>query len=469
MTTKWKSRKTVGALAAAAALGLSGCASTPAPGKDAAAKVTPAQWQASAARVEGAPLAADWWRQFDDPLLAELIAEAEKANPGLQQALARMAQARALASASAAAPQLTASGSLQRTLPLGERAQTQGGASLDARWEIDLFSRARLSDAADQARAELSEFDAAGARMSLAAEVANVYLGLRSCEQQARIAADDARSSELQARFSAERLRVGFEAPGNHALLVAAAADGQSRSLAQQAECQVLVKQLVALGLGEEAALRQRLQARQGQLPEPRRFALGAVPAQTLAQRPDIASAAAQVRAAWADAGSAQAARYPQLALTGNITIAGVRMGGDTKDAKSWSFGPVLSLPLFDGNARRAQAEAAQARFDAAEAGYRGAVLGAVREVEEGLVRLDAALAREGFARSSAQQYLAAFTATEQRWRGGLASAAELEQARRLALAAQSADVQLQRERVGAWIALYKAAGGGWNAADQAR
>jgi len=63
----------------------------------------------------------------------------------------------------------------------------------------------------------------------------------------------------------------------------------------------------------------------------------------------------------------------------------------------------------------------------------------------------------------------AAFTATEQRWRGGLASAAELEDARRLALAAQSAEVQLQRERIGAWIALYKAAGGGWNAAEQAR
>lgn len=465
MTTKWKTRR-AGALVAAASLGLAGCASPVAPQ---AAQMAPAQWQASAGRAEGVPLASDWWRQFNDPLLAELIAEAEKANPGLQQAVARMAQARALAGASAAAPQLSSSASLQRTLPLGERAQTQGGLSLDARWEIDLFARARLSDAADQARAEASEFDAAGARQSLAAEVASTYLGLRSCEQQARIAADDARSSELQARFSAERLRVGFEAPGNHALLAAAAADGQSRSLAQQAECQVLVKQLVALGLGEEAALRQRLQARQGELPEPKRFAMTAVPAQTLAQRPDVASAAAQLRAAWADAGSAQAARYPQLALTGNITVAGVRMGGDTQDAKSWSFGPVLSLPLFDGNARRAQAEAAQARFDAAAAGYRAAVLGAVREVEEGLVRLDAALAREGFTRSSAAQYLAAFTATEQRWRGGLASAAELEQARRLALAAQSAEVQLQRERIGAWIALYKAAGGGWSAAEQAR
>lgn len=461
MTTTWKLK--AGPIAAIAALGLAGCASLQAPQ---AAPVAPATWQAGTARTEGGAVTADWWRKFDDPLLPELIAEAHKANPGLQQALARMAQARAAASASAAAPQLNASGSLQRTLPLGERAQTQAGASLDARWEIDLFARARLSDAADQARAEASEFDAAGARLSLSAEVANVYLGLRSCEQQARIAADDARSSELQAKFSAERLRVGFEAPGNHALLLAAAADSQNRSLAQQAECQVLVKQLVALGLGDESALRQRLLSRQGQLPEPRRFSLNAVPAETLAQRPDIAAAAAQVRAAWADAGSAQAARYPQLALTGNITLAGVRLGGETQDAKSWSFGPVLSLPLFDGHARQAQAEAAQARLDAAQAGYRGAVLAAVREVEEGLVRLDAALAREGFARSSAQQYQASFTATEQRWRSGLASAAELEQARRLALAAQAADVQLQRERIGAWIALYKAAGGGWSAAD---
>lgn len=452
--------------AAAAALGLAACAG-PQPPLPAAA---PANWQASLTKSEQAPAAgADWWRRFDDPLLAELIAEAQAANPGVQQAVARLAQARALAGAWSGAPQVNGSLSSQRSKPVppfGQPAQTLNMAGLDARWEIDLFARARQQDAAQQARAEASGFDAAAVRISLAAEVAQSYLGLRACELQETIAGQDAESTGKLAKLSAERLRVGFEAPGNNALLQAAASDGQNRKLAQAAECQVLVKQLVALGLGDEAALRARLAERRAKLPEPGRFALDAVPAQTLSQRPDLAAAAAQLRAAWAEAGAAQAARYPQLTLSGAISRAELRVGGGSGEGNGWSIGPALSLPLFDGGARKAQAEAAKAGFDIAQAGYRATVLNAVREVEEGLVRLDANLARESHARSSAQNYAASFAATEQRWRSGLASVAELEDARRLALSAQSAEVQLQRERIGAWIALYKAAGGGWNPTD---
>ncbi|MEH0165356.1 efflux transporter outer membrane subunit [Roseateles microcysteis] len=452
---------------AVAALTLAACAG-PQPAPPAA---TPANWQASLPK-SGEPVAgADWWKRFDDPLLAELIGEAQAANPGVQQALARLAQARALAGAWGGAPQVNAAISSQRSKPLppaGQSLQTLNLAGLDARWEIDLFARARQQDAAQEARAEASGFDAAGVRISLAAEVAQSYLGLRACELQERIAGQDADATAKLASLSAERLRVGFEAPGNNALLQAAASDGQNRRLAQQAECQVLVKQLVALGLGDEAALRARLAERQAKLPEPGRFALNAVPAQTLSQRPDLAAAAAQLRAAWAEAGAAQAARYPQLTLSGSISRGELRVGGGSSEGNGWSIGPALSLPLFDGGARKSQAEAAKAGFDLAQAGYRAAVLNAVREVEEGLVRLEANLARESHARSSAQNYAAAFAATEQRWRSGLASVAELEEARRLALAAQSAEVQLQRERIGAWIALYKAAGGGWNAATDA-
>ncbi|MDM4767618.1 efflux transporter outer membrane subunit [Pelomonas sp. SE-A7] len=429
----------------------------------------PAAWQASLPAGPGA--SADWWARFDDPLLAQLIAEAQAANPGLQQALARLAQARALAGISASSPQVGASLSSQRSKPVpppGQPLQTLNLAGVDARWEIDLFARARQQDAAAQARAEAGGFDAAAVRISLAAEVAQTYLGLRACEQQQRLAELDAQSGDRLAKLSSERFKVGFEAAGSHALFQAAAAEGQSRSLAQQAECQVLVKQLVALGLGEESALRGRLEPRRARLPEPQRFALNAVPAQTLAQRPDLASAAAQLRAAWAEAGAAQAARYPQLQLAGSISRAELKVGGSSGEGNGWSLGPVLTLPLLDGGARKAQAEAARAAFDAAQAGYRATVLNAVREVEESLVRLEASQARESHAKRSAENYAASLTATEQRWRGGLAGAAELEEARRLALAAQAAELQVQRERIGAWIALYKAAGGGWSSSAEA-
>ena len=92
----------------------------------------------------------------------------------------------------------------------------------------------------------------------------------------------------------------------------------------------------------------------------------------------------------------------------------------------------------------------------------------AVREVEEALVALQSTAARGEDARSAADGYERSLRAVESRYRGGLASLFELEDARRTAVAAQSALIELQRERVAAWISLYRALGGGWNAADAA-
>ena len=86
--------------------------------------------------------------------------------------------------------------------------------------------------------------------------------------------------------------------------------------------------------------------------------------------------------------------------------------------------------------------------------------------MEEALVALESARSRNEDARVATEGYRRSFTATEARYKGGLASLVELEDARRTALAAETALVALQRERVAAWIALYRAAGGGWTRAD---
>ena len=109
------------------------------------------------------------------------------------------------------------------------------------------------------------------------------------------------------------------------------------------------------------------------------------------------------------------------------------------------------------------QVDAARARYDEAVAVYQGRVRQAVSEVEQALVRLQSTAERADSARAAVQGYRTSFDATEARWRGGLASLVELEDARRTALAAENALVALQHERMAAWVALYRAAGGGWN------
>ena len=128
----------------------------------------------------------------------------------------------------------------------------------------------------------------------------------------------------------------------------------------------------------------------------------------------------------------------------------------------TWSIGPSLVLPLFDGGRRTANVEAAKAHYAASEAVYRAKVRDAVREVEEALVRLDSAAARDADTVTSARGYRANLAAAQARLQAGLGSMLELEEARRLSIAADATLVSLAQERVAAWIALYRAAGGGW-------
>jgi outer membrane protein TolC len=138
-------------------------------------------------------------------------------------------------------------------------------------------------------------------------------------------------------------------------------------------------------------------------------------------------------------------------------------MGGVSTDLQTWSIGPLaLTVPIFDGGRRAANVDAAQARYEEAAALYAARVRQAVREVEEALVNLESARARGHDARTAAEGYRTSFVATEARYRSGLASLVELEDARRTLLAAETALLGLQRENAASWIALYRATGGGW-------
>jgi outer membrane protein TolC len=170
------------------------------------------------------------------------------------------------------------------------------------------------------------------------------------------------------------------------------------------------------------------------------------------------------VAAASADIGAAEAQRYPRLTLAGSVGAARFRSSELSGSLDTWSVGPIaLTLPLFDGGRRAANADAAHERYEAAASQYRAAARQAVREVEEALVRLDSTARRSADAVVAVEGYTASFSGIEARYRGGLASLLELEEVRRVRLTAEIALLSLQYERTASWIALYRAAGGGWD------
>ena len=430
----------------------------------------PARWEAPLPHSGNPAALADWWKQFDDPLVAELIERAERDSPTLDQALARIAQSRAgvTAARSALLPSVGLSGGRSKggDNPVAyEQTVTRG--AFDAAWEIDFFGGNRRGSEAATARLQGAEAAWHDARISLAAEVALEYVGLRACEVRLADAEVDQASRRATEKLTLTKSGAGFAAPADASLAQASAAEGATRLLAQRVECEIGVKSLVALTGLPEADLRARLQAGHGQLPAPASLGVDELPARIVSARPDVASAERSLAAASAEIGVAEAARYPRLSLLGSIGRQSQEINGVSASGRLWSFGPTLDLPIFDAGRRAANADAARARYDEALAGYKGAVRRAVREVEQSLVRLASAAEREAEAGSAARRYDEVFRAAEQRWKVGIGSQLDLEETRRLATAARSMHLGVRYDSVATWIGLYRAVGGGWSPSDE--
>lgn len=456
----------LGTAAAAAMALLAGCASAPAEPPGAATVPVAPAWQAPLPPA-GAGNLAGWWARFNDPLLPPLITAAQVASPTLASAAARIERARAthVAAGAALVPQLDAVGSASqgRTQP-GLPVAGSASLGLQAGWEIDLFGGLAAGRNAAQARLEGAQAAWHDAHVAVAAEVATSYTALRACEAQLVQARADADSRAETSRLTEASAQAGFTAPADAALARAGAAQARTQAVNQRAACDTLLKSLVELTDLAEPELRQRLAAATAVLPTPEAISPGALPASLLAQRPDLAEAARNVIAAAGERTQTEARQLPQISLQGSLAGVSLRSNESTTSGSTWSFGPLtVSLPLFDGGARAAASAAARAGYDEAVALYRAQLRRAVREVEASLVALQATAEREADARLAVQDYEASLRATEARQRGGLASLFDLETARRNAVQAQGALIELRRERAAAWISLYRALGGGWS------
>nr|WP_326528056.1 efflux transporter outer membrane subunit [Rhodoferax sp.] len=454
--------KTISGLAVATAL--SACSSLMPPTK--VNMEAPTQWHAPLPHQGTVASLTQWWQQQGDPLLVELIAAAQAASPSVSVALARVEASRAQQAAAhgALVPSLGAQiaatrGVSQPNLPVATVQQV----GLQTAWELDLVGANRAVSRAAVANVESSQALWHDARVSVAAEVANLYFGSTNCTQQLALARRDAASRQETARLTEINAKAGFLAPSVAAMARASAADGSSRVTQQSAACEQGVKALVALTALSEPVLKQKMAAALSDIAQTATFSIATLPAQTISQRPDVFSAERDVVVASAQVGSAKAQRLPRLTLTGAIGNMRQSVNGVDVDGNTWSFGPLaVNLPLFDGGQRVAAVTAAEANYQTVVLTYRAKVRQAVREVEEALINLHSTDARTLDAKVSTDGYAQSLAATQSRFGQGLASLVELEDARRNALASESTLLGLSLERNRAWVSLYRAVGGGF-------
>lgn len=460
---------------------LGGCASSPGASTPAqvAAAALPAQWYAPAAHHGELADLSRWWAQFNDPLLDRLIADAQRVSPTVSTARLRIEQSRA-ARATADAdrlPQIDASANVQRGVydSRGVAASSANG-SITASWELDLFGSNAAAREGAEARFAGAQALWHDARISVAAEVATQYTALRACEGATAQWQVDADSRAETARLTGLTRRAGFDAPVRESLARAAAAQTHARLVAQRAQCESTVKALVALTARPEPALREALAASLGVIAQPREIAVPALPGALLQQRPDLASVERDVLAAAAQLTEERIDRLPRIRLNGSVGATRYRGGGFggiggggipsiDGSGSTWSIGPLsVSMPIFDGGLRAARVEAARAGLTHAQMQYAAAVRRAVEDVEQALVSLQGTADRLADAEIAATAHAESLRATDARCRGGLGNGLDLEDARRASAQAQLAVIDLKRERVTAWISLYRALGGGWGA-----
>jgi NodT family efflux transporter outer membrane factor (OMF) lipoprotein len=447
---------------------LTGCAT--APNADTAASAaslpTPAQWHATLPHGASVTDLRNWWQSLGDPVLVELITAAQTASPSVASAQSRVLQARSTVRGTDAAsqPNLEASLSGLRGVSAANPAPaTTAQVALQASWEVDLFGGNRQASAAAGARLQGAQAQWHEARVSVAAEAATLYFNWTTCQQILATLRSDAASRAQTARLQELASRAGLMASGAAALAQASAAESNTRATQQRALCDSTRKGLVALTAMSEEALQTKLNAARAQTSQNAMISVARVPAEVLAQRPDVYAAQREVAAASADVGAALAARYPRLVLTGSVGSASSRSALGDSDLSTWSVGPVsLTIPLLDGGRRSANQAAAQARYDEAAALYRAKARQAVREVEDALLALASTESRMTDAQRASAAYATAFQANEAGYRAGALSLLDLEESRRATLAAQSAWQALAFERTEAWIGLYRALGGGW-------
>jgi outer membrane protein, multidrug efflux system len=441
------------------------------------------RWEALASQA-AAPASAEtnlqnWYQSWNDGLLLELQKQTLASSPNLEAAQARVAQSRAvLASAqSAGLPSLDLNNRLSRArnvlFPPGLLLNT-ASILLDAAWEIDIWgANAMRAQAADQ-RLLARTVSAQELAAALASEVAQTHLSILACAMAKAVTQEDSRLVAVSESLVRVRLQAGLAATPELNAVSRQLTEARQREIAQAEQCDLGFKALSALSLINEARLREMYtpvlkQAVVQGLPKALPLPVNTLPAQWIGERPDLVALALELQAAQFDIGVSNAARYPRLALTGQVGPGWLRSNSiGNSNGISWSIAPTLGLPLFDGGRRKADVNAAKARYTEAAAQYRERAAQAVREVEEAMVKLQSAGDRLGVQHELLDQTTAAQRLVEQRLQVGLAAASELADARRQTLSARQQVVVIQREALLAQLALFKALGSGWQGASSA-
>lgn len=461
------------------AMALAGCAvgpnyQPPAP----AALAVPPEYSTQAAPGD-LPRIDRWWEAFGDPQLTQIVDLALKQNLDIDQAVARLRQAREslLQQRAGLLPSVSASLGYSRNINVRGRSFgniTNAGIvnenysiSGDAQYQLDLFGGIRRGVEAARSSAESRAYSVAQVQSSVAAEVARNYVLARAAQANLAIARGSLAIQDDNLEIAGFRVQAG---------LVSSLDAEQSRSQRAQTATQIpsleqsfqqAANRLGVLTGQAPGALKAKLAERHPIPHGPDAVPVG-VPADILRTRPDVRVAERNLAAATAQVGVAKAQLLPALSIGASLGTNAASISTLTDIITGRVFGNIAQT-IFDAGRNRSVVRARRAAVDEAFAAYKGAVLTALEDVENGLTALETARSREAdFIIAQAAATNAAILARSQ-YRAGLTDITTLNATESALFSAQSGLAGAQSDKAQALVQLYLALGGGWDASKLAQ
>jgi len=454
-------------LISASVIGFSGCANlgglskfTPEKTVIVAEDVTPQSPLWTEAAPEDLPTT-DWIGSFSDSTLVSLVNEALEANTNIRSAAARVdaALARARISRADKLPSVNTNSSITRTetsLPFQTPTNLSSGISVD--WEADLWGRVKNGIASDELAAQASQADYAGARLSIAGQVAQGWFDLIEARLLSELSDRDVETLERALRLTQRRFEGGVTGSSDVRLARSSVANAQALQASREQRLSALTRSL-------EILLR-RYPAEEIQVTEdlPRLPPLtgAGTPGYVLRKRPDLLAAERRLKAQGLQIDIARKNLLPRLSLTGNGNLSATSFEDFFDiDALAMRLAANLSAPIFQGGRLKGNIEQQEAILREQLESYAGVALNAYLEVENALDAEQRLAERETALRTSLNEAREAEDRLELRYTEGLATILQLLDAQSRRISAEGQLISARKERLTNRVRMHVALGGG--------
>lgn len=419
----------------------------------------------------------DWWTQFGDLQLNQLIAEGLAGSPSLREAAARTRAAlgQAAIADSARYPQIDAGGAVSRQRfpehslyppPFGGNWDTMSELKTSLNWELDFWGKNRSAYEQALGTARAAQLDAQAARLALASNIAHAYVQLERAYLQLDVAQATLQQREQIYKLTQDRNEAGVDSKLELRQAESALPAAREQIVQLQESIELTRNQIAALlGKGPDRGMT---------IARPAANALAAVslpsrvPSDLLGRRPDILAERLRIEAARHGIDNAKAQFYPDVNLAAFVGFQNLGPTALLTAAnREIGVGPAVSLPIFDAGRRRGNLAVRDSEYDLAVEQYNQSLADGLRDVVDQLASFRSVdeqrkQQREGL--STAQD---AYDLATLRYREGVGNYLQVLTTESQLLTQRSLDADLRARSLDLSINLARALGGGIQTLEQ--